>query len=333
MSIFAANETAKNMEMEGGFGCKLGYPFGSKMPMRVSSLESYRYGFGGHEKIDEVKGDGNHLSFGDYGYDPRLGRRWNSDPEWQRLAGQSPYSANNNSPISFVDSDGRWAIFHHYKMTEKALVKAGMSTTTAREIAHYASTYADNPNKFISGLNQVLGVFWGVKPSAIRKDESKYGDYSTNSLSQSDEFASSNSIHSMQAYWENLPKDVVVDRALYGGEYQDAPNDDMTIIITGALNVINSYKGVSEEDLTEEDKMTLGIAFHTIQDVSAHNGGRWVNENKGDAKKLGNKKEHNTLKDVFGNKKQAKNASKNAAETLMNGNKDSGSEGTNTLFD
>src|SRR5215204_5109147 len=35
----------------------------------------YRYGFNGHEQDNEVKGEGNHYSFGDYGYDPRLGRR------------------------------------------------------------------------------------------------------------------------------------------------------------------------------------------------------------------------------------------------------------------
>lgn len=41
----------------------------------------HRYGFNGHEKDDEIKGSGNHLSFGDYGYDPRTGRRWNVEPK------------------------------------------------------------------------------------------------------------------------------------------------------------------------------------------------------------------------------------------------------------
>src|SRR5690554_3219544 len=69
---------------------------------------AYRYGYNGHERDDEVKGSGNHLSWGDYGYDPRLGRRWNIDPQWQRLPGQSPYSANNNSPIQYTDPDGEF---------------------------------------------------------------------------------------------------------------------------------------------------------------------------------------------------------------------------------
>jgi hypothetical protein len=57
------------------------YPFGMPLIGRNFYGENgYRFGFGGHEKIDELKGSGNHLAFGDYGYDARLGRRWNIDP-------------------------------------------------------------------------------------------------------------------------------------------------------------------------------------------------------------------------------------------------------------
>jgi RHS repeat-associated protein len=70
----------------------------------------YRYGFGGHEKDDEVKGTGNHISFGDYGYDPRLGRRWRPDPFEKLYAPISPYTYALNSPIVFTDSDGNVVI-------------------------------------------------------------------------------------------------------------------------------------------------------------------------------------------------------------------------------
>ncbi len=64
----------------------------------------YRYGFGGHERDDEVKGDGNHLAFGDYGYDTRLGRRWNIDPVINTT--RSNYGAFGNNPILNIDHDG-----------------------------------------------------------------------------------------------------------------------------------------------------------------------------------------------------------------------------------
>ena len=79
------------------------------MPGRTAeSGGGYRFGFNGHEKIDEIAGSGNLLAFGDYGLDTRLGRRLNIDPQWQRLPGQSSYSVNNNSPIQYTDPDGEF---------------------------------------------------------------------------------------------------------------------------------------------------------------------------------------------------------------------------------
>ena len=89
------------------------YPFGMQMPGRVyvaDTISGYRYGFGGHEKDDEIKGSGNHLSFGDYGYDPRTGRRWNVDPKFNEIAGISPYAYALDNPIVYVDKDGELPI-------------------------------------------------------------------------------------------------------------------------------------------------------------------------------------------------------------------------------
>jgi hypothetical protein len=86
------------------------YPGGMLIPGRNFSSEKYRFGFNRHERDDEIKGSGNHLTWGDYGMDPRLGRRWIIDPQWHRLPGQSPYSVNNNNPISFTDPDGEFGL-------------------------------------------------------------------------------------------------------------------------------------------------------------------------------------------------------------------------------
>jgi RHS repeat-associated protein len=84
------------------------YPFGSAMPGRSFSEEEYRFGFGSHENDDEIAGSGNHLSFGDYGYSPRLGRRWRPDPLQAGMPSWSPYAYSLNNPIMFVDEDGKW---------------------------------------------------------------------------------------------------------------------------------------------------------------------------------------------------------------------------------
>lgn len=62
------------------------------------------------EKDDEIKGSGNHLAFGDYGYDPRLGRRWNIDPMAHEMPDISPYKAFFNNPIIIQDPTGEFGI-------------------------------------------------------------------------------------------------------------------------------------------------------------------------------------------------------------------------------
>jgi hypothetical protein len=63
--------------------------------------------FGGHERDDEVKGNGNHYGFGDYGFDPRIVRRWNVDPLAGRMPGWSSYPFALCNPILMVDPDGQ----------------------------------------------------------------------------------------------------------------------------------------------------------------------------------------------------------------------------------
>jgi len=100
------------------------------MPNRGYVGNDYRYGFGGHEKDNEVSGEGNHLAFGDYGYDTRLGRRWNIDPI--ELPDISGYAVFNNNPNFFTDPDGESPISIFAKMVAKAgLKKAAKETIEA----------------------------------------------------------------------------------------------------------------------------------------------------------------------------------------------------------
>jgi hypothetical protein len=79
------------------------------MPGRSYNANSYRYGgAGGQEKVDEISGVGNHYTAAYWEYDPRLGKRWNTDPVFQPW--QSPYATFNNNPIYYIDPDGRVAL-------------------------------------------------------------------------------------------------------------------------------------------------------------------------------------------------------------------------------
>ncbi len=85
------------------------YPFGSSIKSRSYSAGSgFRFGYGGHVKDDEIKGNGSHLSFGEYGYDTRIVRRWNIDPKVAKAPDWSSYRTFFCNPIRYSDPDGQW---------------------------------------------------------------------------------------------------------------------------------------------------------------------------------------------------------------------------------
>lgn len=99
------------------------YPFGMLMPGRNYNANSYRFGMMGFEKDDEIKGVGNHLSFGDYGFDPRVVRRWNVDPKSAAAPHESPYLFAGGNPIYFIDPDGKFKLNY----TEESLKENGLT--------------------------------------------------------------------------------------------------------------------------------------------------------------------------------------------------------------
>lgn len=82
------------------------YPFGMLLPNRHGSSGSYRYGFNGMEKDDEVKGEGNSYDFTNRFHDPRVGKFLSIDPAFKEYPGISPYSYASNRPIDGIDLMG-----------------------------------------------------------------------------------------------------------------------------------------------------------------------------------------------------------------------------------
>ena len=80
------------------------YPFGMQMPGRSFSVGSYRYGFNGQEKSDEIDPNGNSMTAEFWQYDSRIGRRWNVDPV--RKDYESPYLCFGGNPIWMSDAKG-----------------------------------------------------------------------------------------------------------------------------------------------------------------------------------------------------------------------------------
>jgi len=81
------------------------YSFGMVEPGRSYTVSNgYRFGFDGQEKDNEASGSGNSYTAEYWQYDPRLVRRWNTDPTIKPI--ESPYMVFGDNPIWFVDPNG-----------------------------------------------------------------------------------------------------------------------------------------------------------------------------------------------------------------------------------
>ena len=75
------------------------------MPGRSYNSSSYRYGFDGMEKDNDVSG-GDHYTTLYRLYDPRLGKWQSVDPKGDGNPDHAPYLAMGNNPISYTDPEG-----------------------------------------------------------------------------------------------------------------------------------------------------------------------------------------------------------------------------------
>ena len=76
------------------------------LPGRHGSVDSYRYGFQGQEKDDEIKGEANSINYKFRMHDPRLGRFFTVDPLAKQYPFYSPYQFSGNKVISHRELEG-----------------------------------------------------------------------------------------------------------------------------------------------------------------------------------------------------------------------------------
>jgi RHS repeat-associated protein len=94
------------------------------VPNRHDPGNSYRYGFQGQEKDDELKGEGNALNYTYKMHDPRVGRFLSLDPLSKNFPFLTPYQFASNNPIANNDIEGLEGISYRVVKFDETTGKA-----------------------------------------------------------------------------------------------------------------------------------------------------------------------------------------------------------------
>ena len=137
--------------------------FGMQQPGRSFSSNSYRYGFQGQEKDDEIKGSGNSLEFLFRIYDPRLGKFLSTDPLEGEYPWNSAYAFAENRVIDGIDLEGKeWEYFNaDYDKPGELEIKLPNHETAQRQtyivvVANSKMSFSDFKKSFKEAPQNIL---------------------------------------------------------------------------------------------------------------------------------------------------------------------------------
>ena len=132
------------------------------VPNRHGQADSYRYGFQGQEKDDEVKGEGNSINYKFRMHDPRVGRFFATDPLTSKYPHYTPYSFSGNKVIAFGELEGLeeysvttaidW-VYRNYAVQKGDNLSTIAKTTNVSlsEILKFNPNLAKNPDLIYEG--------------------------------------------------------------------------------------------------------------------------------------------------------------------------------------
>lgn len=149
------------------------------VPNRHGQSDSYRYGFNGKEKDDELKGEGNSYDFGARMLDPRVGRWFARDPLEKEFPWQSPYTSVNNNPIIYDDPTGESGEITINKKTKTITVTSIYAFYGGASSPKIAKQYAANIQKMYNnahGKIKIDGKMYNVQFKIVGVDISKNSD-------------------------------------------------------------------------------------------------------------------------------------------------------------
>lgn len=224
-------------------------PFGLRMSERSSNSSTYKYGFNGMEKDEEIKGEGNSYDFGARIYDPRIGRWLSLDPLAKKYPILSPYNYVANNPIKFVEYDGKDFGVYIDHSQNTILITANVYTINDKTQTE-ASEAASNWNA-LSGSTVLIG---GVEYTVSVEIDSKMAEGSNDKDRFQNAHSSSNSDQIGNTY--NGSTGGFKGEKKYGK------------LVTRHLTMTNAFKGLPiEAGVTDGKNITMPVWTTSLYDM------------------------------------------------------------------
>ena len=153
------------------------YAFGMLLPGRNYNSNSYRFGFNGQEKDDEITGStGSHYTATFWEYDTRTGRRWNLDPE--PTIGISDYACFGDNPILYIDPLGN--LKDNYSVDVQGNVKLEEKTDDKVDVLYTKESWdSGKKDNSITVDKGILGSSKTNTKTAINKKTYTFDQYET----------------------------------------------------------------------------------------------------------------------------------------------------------
>ena len=143
-------------------------PFGVELASRTWSIEEYRSGFNGKEKVNEITGNFSDYDFGARIYNARIGRWLSVDPLTVKYPDHSVYNYCKGNAILNRDPDGRdviIAVVSYAKKPHGAGSKGHMAVIVGNEIDGYTVFSIENESQMKEYIKLDEKVFQGrVRP-------------------------------------------------------------------------------------------------------------------------------------------------------------------------
>ena len=224
------------------------YPFGMLQPNRTFNNPTYRYGFQGQEKDDELKGAGNSINYMFRMYDSRLGKFLSLDPLSVQYPHNSPFAFAENRVIDGIELEGA-----EYLDADETLIHF-IKGTAFIKLENFSDVFQeqymkDYPYFGFYKINQTTGLAYGYGQISNFTPPNPLDEAPQAMATKEDDNPSGQSSYGRK----RVNKDNSMDRRFTGRKASMTSGTGKMAGLAFVVNLFNGYQEFTHKKLISED--------------------------------------------------------------------------------